>query len=70
MESVTVYDHPQECHVLFCRGVTSFCFIREIGRDLTHSYDKSLTPDKDPKSNLTTEKLHQKLRMNNDCVPT
>ena len=45
---------------------------REKGRDLTQSYDKSpyTRKKKNPKSNVTTHKRHQKLRLHNDCGPT
>ena len=42
--------------------------IREKGKDLTQSYDKSLyTHRKNPKTNVTTQKRHQNLWLHNDC---
>ena len=33
-------------------------------------WQKPLHPQKNTKSNMTTQKRHQKLRLHNDCAPT
>ena len=43
----------------------------ERRRDLTQSFEKSpLHLQENPKSNMTTHKRHQKLRLHNDFGPT
>ena len=44
--------------------------MREKGRDLPQSYDKSPTPTRNPKSNVTTQKRRQQLQLYNDYKPT
>ena len=43
-----------------------FGLLREKERDLT----KAPKPTENPKSNATTQKRYQKLRLHNDCGPT
>ena len=47
-----------------------FPFTREKERDLTQSYDESLFTNRKFKNKLTTQNIHQKLRLHNHCGPT
>ena len=42
-------------------------FIGDKRRDLTQSYDNSLHKQKNPKSNVATQKRYQDLRLQNGC---
>ena len=57
----------------FKSNIEQNSYVREKGRDLTQSFDKSPKkhPRKNQKSNeTTTKKRHQNIRIHNDCGPT
>ena len=71
------YQQMKFIHNFICYMFKTFTqevvkiLVREKGRDLTQSYDKSpYTDRKIKKSNVVTPTRNQKLRLQNNSVPT